>query len=152
MILLKENFLNANECDYLIDFYKNEIDCSFFYEANKTNPLNVLESNNYVLDNILDRIKKVVYLFYKNLQLDTAQIVRWPVGSSMDTHRDPPRDVLASLVYLNDNYQGGETYFQNVIVSPKKGNLIVFSNHEHLHGVNKIIANERYTLATWFTK
>ena len=56
---------------------------------------------------------------------------------------------------LNDNFQGGETYFpeHNFFIKPKTGRLAIFtSGSDHIHGVKKVLSGDRYTLATWFTK
>ena len=70
----------------------------------------------------------------------------------MDPHKDPGNDVFAALIYLNDDYVGGETCFENTKVIPETGKLVIFSNHDLLHSVNMVKQNIRYTLALWFTK
>jgi predicted 2-oxoglutarate/Fe(II)-dependent dioxygenase YbiX len=68
----------------------------------------------------------------------------------MDNHIDEG-DTLAFILYLNDDFEGGETVFENeTIIKPKKGRLLVFSNGIFLHKVNLITKGERYVIAGWF--
>jgi len=61
---------------------------------------------------------------------------------------------LACLIYLNDDYDGGEIYFprQEISIKPKAGTLITFPGSLHyIHGVNKIISGTRYTITEWLS-
>ena len=56
------------------------------------------------------------------------------------------------LVYLNDEYEGGELYFPDLDfgVRPKKGMLIAFpGNLYYTHGVAPVTSGTRYTLSQW---
>ena len=68
--------------------------------------------------------------------------------NNFDRHRD-----YTSILYLNDDYSGGETFLpdHNVICSAEKGKLLVFPS-SYPHGVNRIKNKCRYTLMTWFTE
>jgi hypothetical protein len=65
----------------------------------------------------------------------------------------PQRD-YTTLVYLNDNFTGGELVFpdRDVVIIPKPGLFVGFpSNHEFVHAVPKILSGKRYSLPVWFT-
>jgi Family of unknown function (DUF6065)/2OG-Fe(II) oxygenase superfamily len=95
---------------------------------------------------------------------DTVQLVRWRTGMHMPTHSDranpdgrphgmPFRD-FASIVYLNDDYQGGELYFPrlDMTVKPATGMLLAFTGGwYHEHGVLKVLAGERLTMPAFYT-
>jgi predicted 2-oxoglutarate/Fe(II)-dependent dioxygenase YbiX len=49
------------------------------------------------------------------------------------------------LIYLNDDYEGGETKFNDCIVEPKTGMLLVFK-HELLHEGAKVEQGIKYVL------
>ena len=68
----------------------------------------------------------------------------------MKPHFDPYEDIFAAVVYLNDEYIGGETYFENYKCSPSIGKLVIFSNNKILHQVSEVKEGTRYTLALWF--
>jgi predicted 2-oxoglutarate/Fe(II)-dependent dioxygenase YbiX len=60
---------------------------------------------------------------------------------------------MSSILYLNDDYEGGETNYEDgTIFKPKKGRLLFFDGKYHKHGVNKVRNNIRYTVATWYKK
>jgi hypothetical protein len=95
---------------------------------------------------------------------DTLQIVRWPEGYEQHPHADSenPGGVehpyswrsYASLIYLNNDFEGGRIYFPNQRLAPaiKPGMLVFFPGTlEYLHGVSKIISGERYTVASFWT-
>jgi hypothetical protein len=95
---------------------------------------------------------------------DTAQIVRWPPGTQLSPHADnihpdgqpntTPHRSFSSILYLNDDYEGGETYFpgHGVRLKPEAGALVLFgAGPEYVHGVSNVTRGMRYTYAGWFT-
>jgi hypothetical protein len=59
----------------------------------------------------------------------------------------------SSLIYLNDDYEGGELYFPeyNFSIKPEAGTLICLKGDENsLHGVKKITAGIRYTISLFW--
>ena len=81
----------------------------------------------------------------------------------MDVHADNcypdgspnyvPYRYCGGILYLNDNFSGGETYFpnQDVEILPKRGKLVIFpASNTYKHGV-KETSNCRHTLALWWT-
>ena len=72
-----------------------------------------------------------------------------PEKSHYSSHRD-----YSAVIYLNDNYEGGKTFFNHGYeVQPKTGRLIYFtSGKEDAHGVTEVMSGHRYTFALWFTK
>lgn len=50
------------------------------------------------------------------------------MGSHVDSYENNPKEVLSIVLYLNDNYNGGELYFknQNIKIKPEAGSLIAF--------------------------
>lgn len=152
LILTKRNFLSEDDCKKLIKFYKVNSYFSYHYDGNNTYPLNTEE-----FSDITCKIKDLCYSLDNSCKLEVHQIVMWPTGSFMEPHFDPPNDVFACLVYLNDDYVGGETvlkrkWFFNKKIKPKTGKLVIFSNSKILHWVNKVTKGERYTLALWFVR
>ena len=88
-----------------------------------------------------------------------TNVVTWKGGMELKPHIDDighlaHRD-YSSIIYLNDDYEGGYTIFpnQNYDSIPKAGKLIVFpSGITHPHGVTEVTSGVRYTMAMWFTK
>jgi hypothetical protein len=59
---------------------------------------------------------------------------------------------LSSVIYLNDNYEGGELYFKDhdISIKPEAGDYITFPGNRHYqHGVKEVSGAVRYTLSTW---
>jgi hypothetical protein len=95
---------------------------------------------------------------------DTVQLVRWRTGMHMPTHADranpdgrphgmPFRD-FASIVYLNEGYEGGELYFPrlDLTIKPATGMLLAFTGGwYHEHGVLKVTEGERLTMPAFYT-
>ena len=83
-------------------------------------------------------------------------VVRWPVGTFMKPHVDDNNihnpDVFAAMLYLNDDFGGGHTLFEQYDIKPEVGKLIVFSNSQLLHYVSKVEDSERFVLSFWYKR
>tara|TARA_B100000780_G_scaffold218533_1_gene157653 strand:+ start:42 stop:605 length:564 start_codon:yes stop_codon:yes gene_type:complete len=57
---------------------------------------------------------------------------------------------LTSLIFLNDDYEGGEFVLCGESIEKKTGSAVVFpSNFMFSHEVKKIISGNRYSVMTW---
>jgi hypothetical protein len=98
-----------------------------------------------------------------DLYPQSINFTRWISGNFLLPHADKEnpggvphpwywRD-YTGLIYINDDYTGGEIYFPNVDLSlkPKAGTLVIFPGTlDYLHGV-KIVGGLRHTLTMFFT-
>ena len=95
---------------------------------------------------------------------DTLQLVRWRPGDDQAPHADCeepdgrpnpfPWRAFASIIYLNEEFEGGEIHFPKLGLQPpiKAGMLAYFpSTNHYLHGVKKITAGTRYTFSCFYT-
>jgi hypothetical protein len=166
-----ENFITDAECDSILKWFISE-------KKESTNEGNILFNNRTIPYSTItsSKIKNIVNsfrfdstviareLYHKRLYPDYTDLVYWPTGLSMDVHADAvwldgtpakfPYRYCAGVCYLNDDYEGGETYFPNfdIQTKPQKGKVILFpSDLEHRHGVREIIG-DRYTMPIWFSK
>jgi hypothetical protein len=96
-------------------------------------------------------------LYKKSIFPEFLDIVQWNPDMEMRPHTDNVGKTFnqrhyTSICYLNDNYNGGQTYLpeHNYFCTPKKGKVLIFPSN-YPHGVSKIKNNTRYTLAMWFT-
>lgn len=95
-------------------------------------------------------------------------IVKWRPGQYQHPHADKelhegqdrgkpnafPWYDIASLFYLNDDYDGGELYFpvQGIQFKPKKGAAYFFpGDMNFIHGVTEIKNSNRYTCPFFWT-
>lgn len=83
---------------------------------------------------------------------------RWRVDDMQHAHADDANGFgwrkFGCVLYLNEEYEGGEIYFpnQNVSIKPKANTLAFFpGDDEYLHGVKPITSGIRYTLSTFWT-
>ena len=149
LIYLEDNFITRNQSMSIISHYKNNI-CSA-YKHKLTYPLSI-NSDNILVKDIVSRITEKCKKFDDNIKLQNLEIVKWPFNSWLDYHIDtnPLNDVFASILYLNDNFLGGQTAFDTFEIEPRIGRLLIFSNRYYRHSVKKVKFNTRYTLATWY--
>lgn len=113
------------------------------------------------------RAAAVITNFYRLTQPiypDLLQIMSWPVGIHMPPHADNAnpdgsphamahRD-FSAIVYLNDDYQGGEFYFTalDTVIKPKKGMLVAFTaGFYHEHAVLRVEGSQRLTMPFFLT-
>ena len=95
----------------------------------------------------MDYLKELGYsddLLPSKYGFEELRIKKYEVGDSFDKHVDvsdykSARRWIAFLVYLNDNFTGGETEFlyQGIRIAPKKGTTIIFpASYTHMHRGN----------------
>ena len=62
------------------------------------------------------------------------------------------RRILACMMYLNDDYEGGETEFlyQHKRITPKKGKVLIWpAGFTHTHRGNPPLSGEKYIATSW---
>ena len=155
---IETDFISSSECQRLIDFaiankspdvvnhdeeYSTDvewIDHGATYYGNNVDPVTVESDDSVVVD----------------CELTYVGVVRWPVGTFMKPHVDTntghKENILAAMLYLNEGFGGGNLIFEDLVVEPKPGKLIIFSNTEDLHYVNKVEGLERFALSFWYNK
>jgi hypothetical protein len=106
-----------------------------------------------LVDEICDRLKDKISEFYQTeISLNGVCIARWFPGNLQDPHSDMAGygdNEIGSIVYLNDNYVGGQTYFpqHDIELDPVAGNAFAWPGDEYyMHGVKEVVSGFRYTL------
>lgn len=90
------------------------------------------------------------------LTCNQAQIQIWPKKSQGLLHKhatDRGREDtdFNSLIYLNDDYGGGEFYTEKgVTYKPTTGSLTFFNGAVNMHGVKQVLESDRFTLIFWW--
>lgn len=98
-----------------------------------------------VTRNVIERLDRLVALVDPKLEasgLKTFQRMQDGVElkAHTDQHTDPSIN-YATIIYLNDNYNGGELFFSNkdLELKPKPGSLVIFPGTEEFnHGVRHV--------------
>ena len=105
-------------------------------------------------DEVITRVNSICKSFDSPSNLDYVGVIRWPVGTFMKPHFDDNNvhnpDIFAAMLYLNNNFSGGCTCFEDFEVKPEPGKLIIFSNSQYLHYVSKVEGDERFVLSFWY--
>ncbi|WP_299191990.1 2OG-Fe(II) oxygenase [uncultured Erythrobacter sp.] len=104
------------------------------------------------------------YGITEKVYADTLQLVRWRPGDNQKPHADceepdglpnrTPWRAFASIIYLNDEYEGGGIYFPDRKLKPEiKPNMLAFfpSTNHYRHGVEAVTSGLRYTISTFYT-
>lgn len=177
-MLVVEDFLSADQCALIRQAFAASIAnlavnpqgesfwderMLWFDQVNDTVPgaKAVMQQARYVSAYRIAEYFQVKDMLYS----DSQQLVVWNEGHSMPVHVDnahpdggrhntPHRD-FASVIYLNDDYEGGEIYFPllNCRVKPATGLLIGFrGSADHPHGVTEVLRGNRFTMPSWYSR
>jgi hypothetical protein len=107
------------------DYFKGKHQVkSWFFSCMKTGSLNPIHTDNYMLNDKSEVVVNPEFAFDKS-----------------------------AILYLNDNYVGGELFFpnQNLLVKPAIGDLIFFEGDSNKpHEVKKVIDGERHAFITFY--
>jgi len=92
------------------------------------------------------------------LKLSNAEIQNWHVNTEsplhVHNHKEKGRKntIHNSLLYLNDEYKGGEFVTKHgIIIKPKRGMLTFFNGQKVYHGVRRVFENDRKTIIFWWS-
>lgn len=130
----------------------------------KVHTYHEIERNDAELLHEMQDLAKRVYSFvlenydseFSEFLETKTHIARFESGSKMHEHFDSSRpNDIATLIYLNNDYAGGEIYFPEIGLEfkPKPGDLLCFpDNPNFIHGVKQITSGTRYTTPRWFTR
>src|ERR1700722_3430253 len=131
--IYQENFVSPQECDELIATFKRCQHLTFKTPTGHTffddrylwmSSLPITEiRGKAVMQSARNRTVGQLRRFFADaneLYADSVQLVKWPPGHPMDSHADnanpdgsphgTPHRKYASVIYLNDDYTGGELY------------------------------------------
>ena len=146
---MEDDFLNKKECKTLINFYKSKPLPKEFYG---TYPRALDHNFN---NKLLNKINNLSFNLNQSI-IDWFQIVKWPAshpGKQLHFDQTSSDTILSSILYLNSDFEGGHTYFEDgTSFAPLTGRAIFFDGQYFVHGVSKIKNKDRYTVATWFKK
>ena len=159
--MYRNKFLLDQICDWFIALYKRSDDKKQVFNNKK-----VLRLYDLIAEE--DDVKRAITFMSnhvakdfptKRLYVKNIEVVEWNEGQSMDWHRDYPYYEGTSIIFLNDDYEGGELITASdpsdamkhtrIIPPPEKGAIVSFLNMLW-HKVNPVIKGKRYTLAVWY--
>jgi hypothetical protein len=173
--LVLEGFLESTICDALCEAFRDLSTrivnrAPGFWDGRFIWHSDVSRAYGELADHMLNAQRRAAALitdFYRlahPIYADLLQIMSWPIGIHMPPHADNAnpdgslhamayRD-FSGVVYLNDDYQGGEFYFTalDAVIKPKKGMLVAFSaGFYHEHAVLRVEGSQRLTMPFFLT-
>ena len=161
LIYFEENFISPQECDDLIKLSKDNIEEIPYGNPGRGGNTFLTTLDGIYFDsqenNVVDKVTDLCKTFDDRVIIDYASVVRWPEGTFMKPHIDPSRpgqepDLFAAVLYLNDDFTGGYTGFEEHEIKPEKGKLLVFSNSIYKHHVTQVEGGERFALSIWYNQ
>lgn len=168
-----KNFLSNEECQSIIDYFNTKEDLwqdTCFYNTSVIYPLAPMEfySDNKITEGYFHSLRNRLSVVAeetagRGLTNLTLSGHRWLPGSFAADHSDNSEldgtpnawqdNKFVTIIYLNDNYSGGDLTFSqhNISISPSAGSVIAFDpGFNNLHGVTEITEGNRYTiLSSW---
>ena len=176
-----ENFLTNEECDQIMELTDGNLVPSRVYNSNNDLVNNTTRTSKQtwlkdvkhpLIKKISDKVKYITNT--TNNYYEDLQVVKYNEGGFFVPHYDPcdgddkfcsrmngslgPR-LLTFLIYLNDDYEGGETEFPliNKKVIPKKGKAVLFYNigndgriiKQSLHTGKPVISGNKWIANKW---
>jgi hypothetical protein len=173
--LVLEDFLESTICDGLCEAFRDLStrivhripgfwDGRFIWHSDVSKAYGELADHMRTAQRRAAALITELYRLTQPIYPDLLQIMSWPVGIHMPPHADNAnpdgslhamayRD-FSGVVYLNDDYQGGEFYFTalDTVIKPKKGMLVAFSaGFYHEHAVLRVEGSQRLTMPFFLT-
>lgn len=159
-VYLKDNFLTKNECQTLInlfDKYHSSMGTVFDDRKILHIPIACVELSNNDTKNDADYLK----FFSKKLDVNIhsieprayvnySHITRREKGNYQPSHLDFEYHEYTSIIYLNDDYNGGETKVAGEIIQPTQGTIITFQGNKLEHEVLPVNQGIRYNVLVWY--
>lgn len=154
------------EAGILLNTIDNQVRSSEMLQLGGEDPL--LDSTNQLILSKLVIVQRLLFEAYgvKFPYAEPCSILRYKEGQFYKRHVDnillssrfqeaeegiPTRDISV-VGYLNDDFEGGETYFdrQDVKVQPEAGAVLVFPAYfTHPHESLPITQGEKYAFTSW---
>ena len=179
-IKVLEHAFSDIETDYLINASASLLSPAKVVSADNTIELEQVRTGmtaslGQVLDVVVDwLVERVCQLIGQPVaHAEVPSVIRYQPGQQYKQHGDylPPGSALAerakggqrshtALVYLNHNFSGGATRFNelDVVIEPKQGQLLTFTNittagqplFESQHTGETVVEGEKWLLSIWF--
>tara|TARA_B100000085_G_scaffold39769_1_gene32918 strand:- start:519 stop:1118 length:600 start_codon:yes stop_codon:yes gene_type:complete len=151
--------LHENEVSHLQDQFSNNLPSKDKYDLD-------LDSAHRIVRKVLpkfspcidDYLKTYSLLAQSRFMLYDCKVKKIPPGSGFHTWHyesagyDITGRVFVVQLYLNDDFEGGETEFlyQNKREQAKRGDVLIFpTNFTHTHRGNSPIGGTKYLLTSW---
>jgi hypothetical protein len=166
-----KNLLTQNECRQIIHFHKTHHNLRTLGNGSDYKGIRFLHIQTPWVRQLIGRVSlNLICEIYKTqdkiVYPEMISINEWPIGGYQDPHLDTyssesQRLQVASderqrewtcILYLNDNFQGGQTYVPNgECYEPIEGAGLLFQGIYIEHGVHRVRRHPRHTISFWFS-
>ena len=144
------DFVSQDDCKMMIDRLEHLIATKDVVVRNDGR-VGIINKEDPVFSFFVEKYKKKSIETFNDEYVDFSGYIatKYVKGIGMDMHIDSrPGEEMGVLMYLNDNYIGGElTYVDDNgdrhSVAPKTGDA-VYCPSWYSHGVNKVVEGDRY--------
>lgn len=122
----------------------------------------VSETGKEIYDSCDKLVRSAIHEYRKMFRIneeiksaETFGLLRYKPGEKYNLHYDGGTETaraVSVLIYLNEDYDGGEIEFPNfnLKIKPKAGTLILFpSNYAYAHIAHPVRSGTKYVIATW---
>lgn len=92
----------------------------------------------------------------ETLEMESFTLVRYTEGQFFAEHSDGGEGLnrkISIVIYLNDDYEGGEIYFRNLnlTMKPRANSLVIFpSTEEFVHEAKPVISGTKYVITSFW--
>jgi prolyl 4-hydroxylase len=128
------------------------IDASDFSRTNSIMRSNSEKLANQIWEDIKKFVPNTIEGFEANGINSYFRFYKYSKGEYFQKHKDcstiistSEKSFFSLLIYLNENYTGGATLFDDTIIKPEKGKAVIFP-HELSHSGQQITDGEKYIL------
>ena len=152
MIIVK-NFINKKLCQFLIKWHEEywpQLDGNLTENHINQNVINIHNIDKNEFKFIGARLNAEIQKISKYHYANYFQLTKWNTGCAAEAHKDIQNHIWSSILYLNNNFTGGETIVGDEIVKPETGKLIIFEGAKLTHSVNMVTKGVRYTIPCWY--
>lgn len=154
MITQVTNFLTQDQCKFLIDFYKDYFtQYGIKYSEGNNHLINLwklkdkFEFVNILHDKLIEHIKPI---YNNDVVVDYFEVCERFPDTSMDIHTDYNHQKYTSIIYLNDDFEGGETVIEGIPIKAEVGKIVTFEGSKLYHGINEIKKASRFSMPIWY--
>jgi hypothetical protein len=152
-VLIEDHFLSDQECDWLVRYYEDNPGRHSQDLGNGPNYMSFVmdlfpHTNQYEVKYLIAKLNRFCPI--PESFIEYFQLVRREAEFHQGTHVDFDDVVYSSILYLNDDFEGGETQVGETVIRPKKGTIIGFEGARVPHGVLPIVGSQRYTVPAWY--
>lgn len=165
-IMVFENYFLRNE--EVIEMAENSTQWRLGTAGQGTDPklritdIHELDQNTELHSEILEIFLKSINEYgkrYTSLSISIGEklrVARYNVGGHYSPHVDSGDGsrTLSGLMYLNDDFEGGELHFpiQDITIKPKPGMVVLFpSNFVYVHQSKPVTEGRKYAIVGWFS-